>query len=486
MTWLLHFQWPAGFALILFGILTWAGHMEALLGQRLSTGSERLLPRNPGQVLLGMLAGACLQGQRGRHYCRRRYLAGLLPASGTTLFAIGMMGGIFLPAALILLAPAPTAFLLLLLGSTLQIASHPHDGRRLGGALLGLGICWIGYTACRQAALPDNLLPPALLAALGIALLACSPATALLIVVATQADPASQLPLLAGSTTLLALAWLGVLAWTLQHARRPFDPPVTLLQRIDLAYPERALQACLQEHRRMALGLGRAIHSLISGTQQKGPAAIAAQRQVRDIEHAMDEWKPAAQHYLQELACYRLQQRQARLVMFLFINIGDLERISDHLLAVARALPGPAQRAAYPTDLLQDLDAMLARTATILDILAQSMTGNRTRKQHYHGAVEQARDQALEDLDHFTARLQHQILHGALSTALAIRLQELRSHFERLIRHARAIAMAGEQEEFWIEPDVIHERAIKPPRPARARTSLTSTQKADLLRENLT
>ncbi|MFU8781088.1 MAG: hypothetical protein ACNA71_08715 [Kiritimatiellia bacterium] len=482
MIWLLQFQWPAGVALMLYGILTWADGIEPILGRKLSAYSEKTAPYSIARFLLGVLSGTCLHGKRGFLFCKRRYLAGLLAPAAAGIFAFGMAIGIFVPASIIILAPNYWAYPLLILGITIQLSCRAPTLRQTGPALLGLGCCWIGYTACRMAPLPPHLVSHGIAGLLVTATITHTPAAAFLALTAMQKHPTENIYLLTGIAITLGMCWLLILWWKLRNTRRPFAPPISLLSKFDLLFPERALQAALQENRRMAMGLASASRAL---TEWDTTNAIDPLQTVRDVERAMDEYKPAAQHYLSELTRCKLYERQARLLMFLYINIGDLERISDHLQAVAETLPLAVKRMEYPDPILQSLDAMLVTTAEIIDLLAHAMTGNRGRKQHLIGGVQEKRDQALQQLDHFTAILNDMILHKAIKPSKAIRMQDLRSHFERLIRHVRAIAIAGEQEDFWIEPDVIHERAIPLTR-TRKKEQLPQQQIQALLQEQNT
>lgn len=482
MSWLLHFQWPAGIALMIYGILSWSDGIEPLLGARFSEWTERTAPNAMQRFWVGLFTGAALHGKRGFQYCKRRYLAGLLSPLSTAIFAAGMALGIFVPATLLIYLPYYWAFPLLIIGMAIQLSCRAPALRQAGQALLGLGCCWIGYTACRDAQLPPNLMMYGLLGAIILAACTHTPAAIFLAIASTIQSPTANGALLVITAIILALCWLVTLTIQLSRTKRPFDPPLSLLSKYDLQFPERALQAALQENRRMACGLAKAAAALASYQEQQedstSPLQLAA-----DIESAMDEFKPAAQHFLLRLARYKLIERQAQLAMFLFVNIGDLERISDHLLAVANALPAPSRRPDYPESMLTCLDQILDKTSEIIDALAQSITGNRARKEHGpSGTVTETRDEALQLLDHFTAVLHDLILNKAIKPSRAIRMQELRSHFERLIRHVRAIAVAGEQDYFWIEPDLIHVRA-KPASKIRTKDRLNETQIRDLLQE---
>lgn len=481
MTWLLQFQWPAGIALMMYGILTWADGVEPLLGAKLSAWTEKTAPHSLYRFVIGILAGSALHGKRGFQYCKRRYLAGLLSPLAAAIFSVGMAIGIFLPANLIIWTPYYWAFPLLIVGMAIQLSCRTPTIRQTGQALLGLGCCWIGYTACRDAALPANLIVVALVGVAAFATFTHTPAAVFLAVASALQDPGTQTNILALTALVLALCWLFSLVQTLRNAKPPFKPASSLLSKYDLLFPERALQAVLQENRRMAVGLAAAARALAAYKDKPRGTATFVQL-VQDVESAMDEFKPAGQQYLLELTRYKLEERQARLAMFLFVNISDLERISDHLLAVAENVPDPARRPDYPESILQSLDAMLEKTADIIDALAKSITGNRGRKHDVSGSVTEARDGALELLDHFTAVLQDLILNNEIKPSRAIRMQDLRSHFERLIRHVRAIAVAGAQEDFWIEPDAIHERA-KHVINVRTKDRLTVSQINDLLQE---
>ncbi len=481
MSWILQFQWPAGVALIIFGIVTWADGIEPYAGRRLSAAMERSAPNSPYRLFLGILAGIALHGKRGFQYCKRRYLAGLLSSVGMAVFSLGMAIGIFIPATLMLYMPYFGAFPLLVVGMAIQLSSRAPTMRQFGQALLGLGCCWIGYTACRNATPPEHIIPYALLGATLVAVITHTPVAAFLAVASTLPPHFNHMHILLGTASILAVSWLMALARTLAKSIPPFTPALSLLSTFDLLFPERALQAALQENRRMAIGLSKAARALVTYKNENTYVSETKQL-VEDVEHAMDEFKPAAQNYLLQLTRHKLEERQVRLSMFLFINIGDLERISDHLLAVVQNLPPPARRADYPEPLLQGLDTIVEKTAEIIDALAQSITGNRGRKVNLTGSVGEARDEALELIDHFTAILQDLILNNEIKPSRAIRMQNLRSHFERLIRHARAIAVSVAQEDFWIEPDIIHERA-KPLSKYRTKDHLTRTQMNDLLQE---
>ncbi len=442
---------------MMFGILEWASGSERIAGRGLSAWSERLPPLSVGRFLVGILTGSTLHGQRGFQYARRRYLAGLLSPSTAILFAIGMAIGMFLPATAILLSPFYWAYPLLILGMAINLTGKNPAWRESGKALIGLGCCGIGYHACLQAAPAFPLAWAAIAGVAGLSVIIRTPAPLFLATASLLPPNARELPILLLVALSLALVWLITLGITLWQTKRPFSPPLNHLNVYDLPYPERALQAVLQELRRNAQAMADAAHSVLR-LPEMGTKTYSTNT-IKDIEAALDEGKPAAQRYLLQLSRYTLRERQAQLLLFLFINISDIERISDHLLAAAQHISRLLRGNPLPKPIHDALAPLLQNTVSTIDSLAHSITGNRIRRTKLSGSVLEERDKALQALDHFTNVLQEQILQKKIGPAQAIRLQELRSHLERLIRHIRAIAVAGEQEDYWIEPDAIHERA---------------------------
>lgn len=443
---------------MLYGILVWSRGMETVLGKRLSAWTERMPAPSSGIFLAGIISGICLHGYHGFHYIRRRYLAGLLTAPAVAPFALGMTIGIFLPATAMLHLPASGAYILLLVGILLQLGSRNPTWQQSGMALIGLGICWLGFVFCRQAPPAFPLAWIALAIATLIAVSLRTPAPLMLATVSLPPHPALPMPFLPTYIVVLALCWISLLALALRRTKRPFTPPMCALRAADTPYPERALQAVLQELRRTTQSMAQAANNMLQ-LQDKKSTSLAALALFRNIEHALDEEKPAAQRYLLRLSRYALHKRQARLLLYLFTNISDAERISDHLYAIARHLHNLQRTPSLPRPVETDLTALLRETTHMIDALAHSITANRTAPPGSAENVLEQRDDTLHILDRFTATLQDHILQKQIAPATAIQLQELHSHLERLIRHIRAIAISSEQQDYWIEPDCIHERA---------------------------
>jgi Na+/phosphate symporter len=478
MSWILVFQWPAGIGLLLYGLMIWARGMDQLCGAHFAAWSEKVRASSPLHFFLGILAGSVLQGNCSLQYIKRRYLAGYLSPVMAIVTSCGMALGLFLPACMILTQESYWAYVLLVTGMALQFVAPRAVGKSLGGAILGLGFCWLGFSFCKTAIMAPIIVHYAFLVALVVSVATLMP-SAVLLVVASFPDPIwRSWGMLLGVGGCLALSWFFFVIWNLQHLQRPFEPALSLLRRFDLAFPERALQAAMQEIHRMAVGIARVAHVLAEGeapTRDK-------QRLVENVERSLDEFKPATRRYLLHLTRYQLDERQANVVMSLFIGISDIERISDHLLTVAMSLPSVGDRGRLPGSVNGAIDTLLQALAAMLDGVVPVITGSRSRKTSAAVQFEEHQNHAEHMLDHFSSVLQDVMRQKHLSPHLAIRMEALRSHVERLIRHVRAIVESDREGEYWIDPDVIHQEGHVASRRAAA-MHISSSGIQRLLRE---
>jgi len=448
-------QCTGGAALVVFGLDETAAHLGALVEPAISAFSERFRRRPGSQLATGLFAGPAMQGRRGAAYIRRRRLAGLLSLPQTVGMAVGMAGGMLLPAAAVLLLPDVLRYPLLIAGLLLGMVPHPESIRRLGRAMTGLGCCWIGFAACR-AVLPASLMLPAAsgLAVLPLAFLLQAPAPLWLLLAAASPVPSASLLLLAATSA--TCGWAAALIRTCARLPKPFESPASLLDEREQRFPERALQATLQEIHRLAEGLAQTSAAWLPACFDKSPVNGPV---IEAVEQALNEFKPAAQRFIKRLACRRLDARQAQILLHLHRCVSDLERIGDHLYSLARHAAANRQPDILPSA-LQDVAHETAVAANaLLATVAASITGR-------HDIAEAAARRILEDHDVTLRKLAsaqealRQAMEGkTVEPAAAVRYREGYAHIERLVRHVRAIALVEMQPEFWINPDAVHQRA---------------------------
>lgn len=451
-------QWAAGAGLIVFGLDELARHTGGLIVPAISAFCERFryLPGIP--FVTGILAGLSLQGRRGSHYLRRRRLAGLLTLPQTVGLSAGMISGMMLPALAVFLIPPPVGNPVLIIGLLLWTIPRKAAWRSAGRALVGLGCCWIGRTACSGVLPPAFIAPSGSLVAAAILLPAAyllrTPAPLWLILASTGFNPATLL--LAGVAAITG--WTAAVTGMLSSLHVPFQPSLSLLDYRDVIYPERALQASLQEIRRLTAGLAQAASHLFPEPADGGSEG---RRTLDDVELAMNEFKPAAQRYLNVLARRKLNERQAQMLLHLHRCVSDLERVSDHMTNPAVMTTGASapEWHAVPPALQSGLIDVLRQIVTLLETVAGSITGNHEYTGKAAQRILDAQENTLRTVA-VTAEDLHQAMeHKTIPPATAILYREALSHFERMIRHIRAIAMIEKQPAFLIDPDAVHERS---------------------------
>ncbi len=450
-------QWLAGAGLVFFGLDELARHIGVIVEPAISAFSERFRHLPGSQLVAGVPAGISMQGRRGFLYLRRRRLAGLLTLPQAVGFGIGMAFGMMLPAVAVLMLPGALRFPVLIAGLLLHMI--PGDGMRraAGRALVGLGCCWIGFTICCENVPADLPLPAAALAAIALAgaLVFRTPVPLWLILVSVPSTRPFGTP---GVIAAAAIAgWAAAVIRMVLAIRSPFRQPGSLLDYRDLRFPERALQAALQEVRRLAEGLAETARGQLPGLMRGNPAGC---RLVSDVEQAMNEFKPAAHRFLKALARRTLNERQARLLLHLYRSVSDLERIGDHIdalsgLLATRQSPDSSPAATVRSSAMQ---ALVIATTDLVDTVASSITGHGARTEASARRILEGCDTTQAALGTAAEALNRAMETKTMAPSAAILYRELLSHFERIISHIQAIALVEKQPEFWIDPDAVHER----------------------------
>lgn len=448
-------QLAGGAALVLFGLDETAAHIGALVEPLVSAFSERFRHRPGSQLVAGLFAGCALQGRRGAVYIRRRRLAGLLSLPQTIGMATGMAGGMLLPAAAVLLLPDVLRYPVLIAGLLLGMVPRPDGIRRFGRALTGFGCCWVGFAACR-AVLPAMFTLPAatslvlLPAAFGFRI-----PTALWLLFAAVSPAASLYTLLVAAGSAI-LGWVASLSRTCFRLPAPFQPSASLLDVRELRFPERALQAVLQEIRRLAEGLAQVTDAWLPACFDRPPANWPL---IDGVEQVLDEFKPAAQRFLKNLTRRRLDERQAQILLHLDRCVSDLERIGDHLHRLAMHTLADQHQQPLPPDLKAVSREAAVAASALLATVAASITGRHEMAEAAARRILDSRDHTLATLGKAQDALQQAMQSKTLPPDVALRCRAGYTHIERLARHVRAIALVEMQPEFWINPDAIYQQA---------------------------
>lgn len=448
-------QWLGGIGLIFLGLDQLTLHSGRLVTPLLSRVCDRFAHRTGLFVGAGLLAGISLQGRRGLQYLKKRRLGGYISYTKALFLTAGLAVGLLIPALCMVWAPDYLRFPILAVGLLMSVALPGRTAPSIGKALLGLGCAWMGVVACQS--MPDFTglaLPMVLLLALLLTLLLRLPCPIWLTLCAVLPTQHTAIWFVWAAAAVLA-GWILSVLRMMYRTPPLLNPPATLLEYDNIAYPERALQAALQELKRMAMGLAHiGSQTLPALMQGELKSCTIAQR----MEWVLDEFKPATLHYLTLLSQRVLMERQALLVLHLSSCVSDLERVGDHVYALAVEM---TKHRSHKKVYTEKAHALTQSGLDLIETVAESITGRQRQTTEAAKAVLQAREECLNHLAAFREELQDDMQTKAISPKTAVRRRSLMSHLERIIRHIRAIAVAETQPDFWIDPDHIHERTGK-------------------------
>ena len=257
-----------------------------------------------------------------------------------------------------------------------------------------------------------------------------------------------------------------VLLRKLFPSRRP-PPEPSHLQPGLLEFPEQAIVGCLRELRRVAR-LCRQSLRLAGETVLFAHSARDVQT-IRLNEQAVNEIKRAMKDCLARLARRRLSKRQAILVQHVDRCMSDLERIGDHVESICDASLRRRKSPAAVVDrfsfimFFQLIEAVLH----VLKLLVQAFDPDRDDLPAVADEILLARDDYLQAGATVRAHFTEQVSRRAMTPAAGIFFGEYVSALDRIVRHARNVALAEKQPQFWIKRQKLEKRVELAPDPAR-------------------
>lgn len=273
--------------------------------------------------------------------------------------------------------------------------------------------------------------------------------------------------MLGGALLILPIAPLFArLVVLLSPSRQPI-PPGSHLQEDLLDKPEQAISAAIRELQRVARICRESFHLNAGILFKMDRSGLLA---VRRNEEAIDEIRRAMRHFLAALTHRYLSRRQAILLQHLDRCMIDIERIGDHNDNLAdlaeERMHGPSP--AIPADAQQQLFTLFQAADHVLDLIIRSLDPERT---DFHAAAReilQARDtyagKSLDAKAHFAERSSTH----AYSPIIGILLSEVAASCDRIVRHAKMIALVESQPWFWIKREKLDRIAPEmPPPPGR-------------------
>ena len=245
---------------------------------------------------------------------------------------------------------------------------------------------------------------------------------------------------------------------------RAVEPPSSFLDDQMIERPEHALYQAIRELQRVAR---------ISWESFRLNAEIMFKLNrkkllvVRKNEDAIDEIQRAMKRYLQAVSARYLSRRQSILLQHLNRCMIDIERIGDHNdnLADLAERRHNTRGAVFPSDAQATLFELFQSADKVLQLVIQSLNPEQTDFQMTAHIILQARDTYADLSMNAKGFFSDKVANHEYAPIVGIFLSEYVSAFDRIVRHAKNIALAESQPYFWIKRRKLERVVPEVPRP---------------------
>ncbi len=232
-------------------------------------------------------------------------------------------------------------------------------------------------------------------------------------------------------------------------SRKP-PPQRSFLDAALIGYPEKAIYAAIAELQRVTKICARSFRLSIDILFQ------VKRREVLEVklnENVVDEIKKAMKDYLGKLTRRHLSRRQAIIIQHLNRCMADIERIGDHIDEVCdisiRRRKDPQAR--FNRETLELLFSLYEAADRVLHLVIQSLNPDNQDFQGMAQSILLARDEYVEKSINAKAAFTERIANHEFPPIVGMFFSEYSSAFDRIVKHAKIIALAEKQPYFWIK-----------------------------------
>ena len=232
-------------------------------------------------------------------------------------------------------------------------------------------------------------------------------------------------------------------------SRAPMPEPSHLREEF-LDTPEQALFAVIEELRRMAKLCVDSM--LLNGEMILKPEARLL-RKLYSNEEVIDEVKDAVGDYLNHLTRRYLSRRQTLFMQHLDRCMKDVERIGDHLTAIGDTSAERMKKTAaiVPEDIFRIWFDLFCTAKHVLLLMERSLNPDNENFQNTALEILKARDlymiQSIDAKAEFAGAAESR----TITPIGGYYLNRYIADLDRLVRHAKSIAFAERQPDFWIK-----------------------------------
>jgi phosphate:Na+ symporter len=233
------------------------------------------------------------------------------------------------------------------------------------------------------------------------------------------------------------------------RSSRPPPQPSFLDSKL-IEYPEKAIYAAIAELQRVTKICARSFRLTIDILFQVKRKEV---QEVKLNENVVDEIKKAMKDYLGKLTRRHLSRRQAIIIQHLNRCMADIERIGDHIDEVCdisiRRRKDPQAR--FNRETLELLFSLYEAADRVLHLVIQSLNPDNQDFQGMAQSILLARDEYVEKSINAKAVFNERIANHEFPPIVGMFFSEYSSAFDRIVKHAKIIALAEKQPYFWIK-----------------------------------
>lgn len=235
----------------------------------------------------------------------------------------------------------------------------------------------------------------------------------------------------------------------LTPSKQPLPTPSFLDQRL-VKFPEKAIYAAISELQRVMKVCKESFNLSIDVLFRPERSKV---RVIKRNEEVVDEIKRTMKDFLAVLSRRYLSRRQSILVQHLNRCMADVERIGDHIdeicdISIRR---WKIKEARFDRAALEQLCTLHAAVGRVLRLVIDSLNPENPDFQAVAQAILRARDEYVEKSMEIKAAFAEKLAEHQYSPIVGIFFSEYVAAFDRIVKHAKVIALAEKQPYFWIK-----------------------------------
>ena len=216
--------------------------------------------------------------------------------------------------------------------------------------------------------------------------------------------------------------------------------------------PETAIYAAIEELQRLA-GIACESFRLMPELMLFQTNYRKLMKQIHANEGLIDEIKPAMQGYLSLLTRHYLSRRQSILIQHVNRCVVEIERIGDHIeaLALLSVKRRKVEDAIFGETSFKRLFGLYESAADVLKLVTRSLDPDLKNPQEHGEAVLRARDAYRELSNKAKDKFAEKMDDKSETPMAGMYYSEYVSGFDRIVKHAKTIALAEQHPTFWIK-----------------------------------